>query len=322
MANTKSITFSSAGQQYVSRANNSSLQPTGNFTIEAWIKTTSSAVQMIFYTGNTTSGGIISGTWLRMNNGTIEFFSNRNTGNAEGTDFEIVATTTTVNDGAWHHIAAVWDGTTLLVYIDTVLDSQKAWAFAPAYGAIVFVQAGAFYDFDNTNRQFFDGKIDDLRLWSTNRSQSDIAINYQRELAGNETNINAYWKFDDSYSDSTSNNNHWTPSGLPMFSTDVPFEDTTTTSTSTTSSSTSTSTTSTSTSSSSSTSTSRTTSTSTTSTSTTSTITTTSTTTTSTSTTSTSSSTTTTSTSTSTTTSTSTSTTITMDLRLIVEKAK
>jgi hypothetical protein len=71
------------------------------------------------------------------------------------------------------------------------------------------------------------------RVWSDIRSEAEIQTNYQRELAGNEDNLVAYWKLNNNYLDETTNDNDLTASGSPVFSDNVPFADKTTTSTST-----------------------------------------------------------------------------------------
>ena len=43
----------------------------------------------------------------------------------------------------------------------------------------------------------FDGKLDDMRLWSDVRTGTEISENYTRQLAGNETDLLAYWRFDE-----------------------------------------------------------------------------------------------------------------------------
>jgi subtilisin-like proprotein convertase family protein len=44
---------------------------------------------------------------------------------------------------------------------------------------------------------FFDGRIDEVRIWNTARSQADIQADMLRRLRGDETGLVAYWPFDD-----------------------------------------------------------------------------------------------------------------------------
>jgi Concanavalin A-like lectin/glucanases superfamily len=50
---------------------------------------------------------------------------------------------------------------------------------------------------DPTGTIYFNGGIDDLRLWGIVRTQSEIVQNFNKELTGNEYGLEAYWKFDE-----------------------------------------------------------------------------------------------------------------------------
>ena len=75
----------------------------------------------------------------------------------------------------------------------------------------------------NVATNFFDGLIDEVRVWSDIRTVPEILNNYKRELVGNEANLVGYWRLNNDYLDQTSNNNDLTASGSPVFSTSVPF---------------------------------------------------------------------------------------------------
>lgn len=57
---------------------------------------------------------------------------------------------------------------------------------------------------------WFDGKIDDVRIWNDLRTPTEIADNYDIELLGNESNLIGYWQFDNTSLDETANNNDLT----------------------------------------------------------------------------------------------------------------
>lgn len=310
MANTYSLGLVSASSQNITINDASTLKITGVFTIEAWILTSATAYQHIF-TDFDQNSSIIYGFDLFLDNtGKANFQIGLNTGNVAGTDYKLLTTSGAFNSGSWVHIAAVYDGTNMLIYNNETLTASVAWTSNPAYPATTYPRIGSSGNQPTAN-EYFNGKIDDFRVWNTARSATEISDNLSRELAGNESGLVLYMKLNNNYTNSTSNSFTIGVNGAPTFSTDVPFADSTTTSTSTTS--TSTTTTSTSTSRTTSTSTSRTTSTSVTETST-------STSTTTTTSTSSSTSTTTTSTSTTSTSTSTTSTSTTLDLKFTIEK--
>jgi hypothetical protein len=43
--------------------------------------------------------------------------------------------------------------------------------------------------------KYFQGLLDDVRIWSTVRSAGDIAANYKQELGGIPTGLVANWRF-------------------------------------------------------------------------------------------------------------------------------
>ena len=69
----------------------------------------------------------------------------------------------------------------------------------------------------------YDGHVDDVRIWAGARSSGDISANYDRQLNGNETDLDCYYKFNNSYDDETSNGNDLTAYSTQSFETDVPF---------------------------------------------------------------------------------------------------
>lgn len=305
--NSYSLDLEIDNAQYVYASDSPSLSITGDLSLELWIKLESSlavgAVRTLV--GKWYHAGTNRSYLFRLYNdaGTCKLWFHTSADGITSPGGEVNWAPST---GTWYHVAAVYDASagSVAFYVNGSQQGVTQTGLATSlYDNATNFAIGANYANDGSPTEIFDGKMDDVRLWDDIRTSTEISTNYQRELAGNEANLQGYWKLNNDYDDETANSNDLTPSGLPVFSTDVPFADTTTTSTSTTTTSTSTSITTTSTST-------TTTSTSTTATSTSTTTTSTSTTTTSTSTTSTS------------TTTTSTSTTTTMDFRFVVEKVK
>jgi len=69
----------------------------------------------------------------------------------------------------------------------------------------------------------FDGLIDDVRVWNVERTATEIADNYNKELTGSETGLVGYWKLNSTLGDSTANNNDLTNNNGAIFSTENPF---------------------------------------------------------------------------------------------------
>lgn len=68
-----------------------------------------------------------------------------------------------VGDGTWHHVAGTYDGTTLRLYVDGVLQATQT-ANAGLLETEARLRIGHHYS--EQSRYSFDGKIDDVRLFS------------------------------------------------------------------------------------------------------------------------------------------------------------
>jgi YD repeat-containing protein len=194
---------------YMNVPNSSSLNITGSITVEAWIKTNSTAQQGIVERyGGSSPGGYA----LRLSGGYLQFFTLVN-----GTSqYDYVQSTLTVSTGAWHHVAGVFDGSHLSVYIDGTQRGSKSSTFAPGTGTNS-VKIGARGDDGHAT---FNGLIDEVRItanavYSANFVPSGdlTAISGTRGL----------WKFDgQTTADSSGNSNDGSLVGSATYSTDAP----------------------------------------------------------------------------------------------------
>jgi Concanavalin A-like lectin/glucanases superfamily len=131
-------------------------------TIEAMVKTTNigqDGIGCIVAKQGAVSG--VSGEWWwRINaNGTQQFFV------ADPSTSKNVSGTHKLNDGQWHHLAAVYDATAqqLRVYVDYVQDGSPATAVISSGGTIGNDKDLWIGAFQAANRQF-DGDIDFVRI--------------------------------------------------------------------------------------------------------------------------------------------------------------
>ncbi|MCP4712226.1 MAG: hypothetical protein GY869_26690 [Planctomycetes bacterium] len=94
--------------------------------------------------------------------------------------YSLLGYTIDVNDGQWHHAAAVYDGTVAYLYIDGLLDSSVASAGATTstYNLRIGSVGGYAY-------RSFNGQIDDVRIHNASLPQSQI-----RQIVGLHTTYN------------------------------------------------------------------------------------------------------------------------------------
>ena len=125
---------------------------TGDFTVEFWFYSTSSADVGIFNISATSSSGSAGMARTKNTSNQITFWVNGNGGNT--------VTTSTYSINAWHHVALVRNGSTNTLYVDGVSAASNSntptWASTPCIGV------GRPYN-DNTIGAYI-GYINDLRI--------------------------------------------------------------------------------------------------------------------------------------------------------------
>lgn len=164
---------------------------TASFTLEAWVKTSATGTQTILSKRNTTtySTGFLLGTA----NGFPYF---EVTGTATGLANSCTGTATRkVNDGKWHHVALSVNRTSNIaasLYIDGNLDQTKTVAISTSINNTNDLEFGT-----NGGTTFFNGQLDEIRVWSTARSQSNIQNNMNEHIGGNLTGLVGLWRFNE-----------------------------------------------------------------------------------------------------------------------------
>ncbi|HZN03201.1 MAG TPA: LamG domain-containing protein, partial [Candidatus Polarisedimenticolia bacterium] len=93
-----------------------------------------------------------------------------------------VAGTTTVLSGRWNHAAAVFDGATWRLYLNGILEAEAAAAFTPRSDSLAHAALGSALDSAGTAAGFFDGSLDEVRVWSVARSGAEIQDGLKREI--------------------------------------------------------------------------------------------------------------------------------------------
>jgi N-acetylneuraminic acid mutarotase len=164
-----------------------------DITTEAWIKCTASQSN---YAGIVCKGSASSGIFLQMllvnNKLSAEVSSSTGMiGNGDG-----LIGTTTLNDGNWHHLAMTINrsSNTVKLYVDGLQEASVTHTYvsgdlsSPLYPLLIGVE--------RTYGIYFNGIIDDVRIWRAAQSQSNIAANMSACLNGTEAGLAAYYNFE------------------------------------------------------------------------------------------------------------------------------
>ncbi|MBT5534615.1 LamG domain-containing protein [Candidatus Poribacteria bacterium] len=187
------------------------LKQTGAITVEAWFKHPNAAVAPPAVIASKAGAGGPSWVLDLTETGTLEFIA---FGGA-GTTPSFATTTQLLNDGQWHHAAAVWNESGARLYIDGTLDGEDTSGTSgpPLFDTTDPVVVGA----DATlaaGPTLFTGEIDEVRIWNIARSNGEISATMNTTLVGTETNLVGYWNFDDgTANDVTPNGSHGTVGG-------------------------------------------------------------------------------------------------------------
>ncbi|HAO46726.1 MAG TPA: LamG domain-containing protein [Ferruginibacter sp.] len=97
---------------------------------------------------------------------------------------------TTVTDGNWHYAVGTYDGSNLKLYVDGALEATTASATIPVTGA------GQLYlGADNSGTGKFNGSLDELSIWNTALSLTQVQNLVGQRLVGNEAGLVAYYNF-------------------------------------------------------------------------------------------------------------------------------
>jgi len=161
-----------------------------NYLISAWFKTSASSIQKIFYTRE----DVADEKYLQIQvnaDGTVNFHVRTvYPDTADG-----VTSSGTFNDGIWHHVAAKKEGSAHELFLDGV--SVGTFTLGqPDSMTLDFFFIGAMKDDNGDMGNFFHGSVDEVAIWDTTRTATQIRDTMCTTLVGNEDGLVAYYRFD------------------------------------------------------------------------------------------------------------------------------
>jgi hypothetical protein len=161
--------------------------PTSNFTVSAWVKMDSlSDAAGIIDLGSHRS----KNWWFH----TLPAASGRGVkfaiGNGPGqvTEVSYIFPSATASD--WHNVAASYNGSALLLYVDGELVTT-------AVGAIAADTSALYLGKRSDAGGYFKGKIDEVRIFERQLAQTEIQMFLNQTVSANTEGLVAYWKFDE-----------------------------------------------------------------------------------------------------------------------------
>lgn len=197
-------------------------------SVEAWIKTTDAGNQIIasfdrseYWRLGINGDGAGNGQvcWnIRTSGGILDFGS-----------------VTRVDDGEWHHVVGTYNSGVASIYIDGTLDATANRGATIGTGVVRFGFIGTGSEATSYNgtrgpSSYFDGEIEELRIWSKALSLAEIREQMCQNYTGGSVDLEAYFKFNEgvgtvvnsevngvsSQAFNINTNNFWTNSGAPI----------------------------------------------------------------------------------------------------------
>ena len=202
------LQFTTASGTYVTFGDPTKLDLT-TFTIETWFKRTGAGTTNTTGTGGITSaiplvthgspqgdGSNVDADWVLVINDTTKVIGADFEDMATGLNHPVSGVTPIVND-VWYHAAATYDGTTWRLYLNGNLETTLVvGAFTPRSDSIQQAGLGTMIESGGMPHGYFQGVIDEARVWNVARSQSQIRADINSQLTSG-TGLVARWGLND-----------------------------------------------------------------------------------------------------------------------------
>ncbi len=177
---------------YVDVPNEASLNPASTWTLETWVKLSGTGVQHGLI--EKYDGGAMYGYLLRVTSGNKLMAGLVTAGSTSGGTY--VTGSTSLTSGVWYHVAATCNRTgQIKLYVNGVNDgSGNVTGTIPTNPAVASLKIGAR---GNDAGERLSGQMDEVRVWSIERTQNDIQATRKQSLSGSETGLQAYYRFEE-----------------------------------------------------------------------------------------------------------------------------
>ena len=170
-----SLVFSRSSSNYITVPYNAAFAFTTAVTIAAWVRPGSVTMQRVV--SRYTSASVNTEIWgldVYQNNCRMLMGKATNTGFLGALQYSVdTAAGGSVPAGVWTHIAGTWDGSTMRVYVNGTQVGSTARTNA-MLASNTTMSIGADYRGGTTVDEFFDGSIEDVRLYNRAVSANEI----------------------------------------------------------------------------------------------------------------------------------------------------
>jgi hypothetical protein len=158
------------------------------FTVELWFRAASDTGNMF----EVYNSGASADRFLSLNGGAVCFY-------VYGSYIAQPCTTaTTYADGAWHHAAGTLGTGGTNLYVDGSLAGTIKAVTSSAFSTDTDIRLGKGHTAYGNTIVYFQGDLDEVRVWSVERSAQDIAASYGSTIDPTTAGLQGYWRLDES----------------------------------------------------------------------------------------------------------------------------
>ncbi|MEL6561842.1 MAG: LamG-like jellyroll fold domain-containing protein, partial [Bacteroidota bacterium] len=160
------------------------------FTLEAWIKTSSTDSYIPLFGKDDNDS--------RWEKGERVIYLNSGKVTLEGHSSNYLRGSTAINDGQWHHIAIVFQKSSLTrkIYVDGKDDTNSS----TNYNGSSEDKSNFKLRLGRTARgshKYYEGLMDEIRIWDHVRTEEEIVLNYNRFISAEQSGLKLYFRCDE-----------------------------------------------------------------------------------------------------------------------------
>ncbi|NHM04396.1 LamG-like jellyroll fold domain-containing protein [Flavobacterium celericrescens] len=175
---------------------NAVIDPINTITVEAWVYNTSFnnafGYNLGSIIGNYNTFNVDMQFMLRRDGTAYQFWVN----DSNGTNFKAVSVSDLAVLNQWQHVAAVWNGSDLKLYLNGVLVGTTTGVTGASFKSL---SSNPIHIGTNLSNEKYTGNIDEIRIWSRALTAPEILNNMNCELGASQTGLVAYYKFNQGF---------------------------------------------------------------------------------------------------------------------------
>ncbi|MEK7263482.1 MAG: FG-GAP-like repeat-containing protein, partial [Bacteroidota bacterium] len=120
----------------------------------------------------------------------------------------VITSTPVITTSNWQHVCGTYNRSTqtISLFVNGILQTSvelDGSGISSIYNGNTPVYIGTATNIDGNLSQFFYGQIDEVRIWNTERTPSEIYASMYSSLAGNDPMLVAYYRFDERFGNSS-----------------------------------------------------------------------------------------------------------------------